>query len=230
MWEPSDEMPFPSPARSLSIQFGPDGDRVRLAVSGEFCLDDSQQLQHALRDALSRSTAGVDLELGSLAVADCSVLNVLLAARNHAVAAGKTITLGAASPAVQRLLMFTDTYAFFSGPSAERADDGLPQTEVVQLRRALRTRPDIDLARGILMATFGLSSDAAWEVLVMTSQNTNTKLHHLARDVVRAVRGRSLPDPVQRRLTTAVAMAQGAEGQPPSPPSGARKEAIREAV
>ncbi|MEU6577896.1 ANTAR domain-containing protein [Streptomyces sp. NPDC046805] len=239
MLEPWDEVPFasggggdrrPRPTTtSLMAQAGLDGDRVTVAVSGEFCLDDSQQLQHTLRDALARSVEGVDLDLGTLAFTDCSALNVLLAVRGQAVAAGKTITITAVSPAVERLLTFTDTYALFSAKSedldppagksepespGEGTDDGLLQTEVVQLRRALRTRPDIDLARGILMATFGLNPDAAWEVLVTTSQNTNTKLHHLARDVVTTVQGMALPDPVQRQLTTAVAVARRTDGQP----------------
>ncbi|GAA3207417.1 hypothetical protein GCM10020256_03040 [Streptomyces thermocoprophilus] len=62
------------------------------------------------------------------------------------------------------------------------------RVELVQLRRAMQTRPTIDLARGILMASFGLTADDAWTVLVATSQNTNTKLHHLARDLITAVR------------------------------------------
>ena len=250
MLEPSDEAPFTSegdgdrppwpPATSLMTQAGLDGDRVTVAVSGEFRLDDSQHLRHALRDALARSAEGVDLDLAELTLADCSALNVLLAVRGQAVAAGKTVTIAAVSPAVERFLTFTDTYALFSAtsdgsdpttgisePQSEGADDGLLQTEVVQLRRALRTRPDIDLARGILMATFGLSSDAAWEVLVTTSQNTNTKLHHLARDVVTTVQGSSLPDPVQRRLTAAVAVARRADGRPEG---GTRTETTGEAV
>ena len=77
------------------------------------------------------------------------------------------------------------------------------------------------------MATFGLSSDAAWEVLVTTSQNTNTKLHHLARDVVTTVHGSSLPDPVQRRLIAAVAVAHRADGRPEG---GTCTETTREAV
>ncbi|MFF7733277.1 ANTAR domain-containing protein [Streptomyces sp. NPDC007984] len=79
------------------------------------------------------------------------------------------------------------------------------RAEVTQLRRAMQTRPTIDLARGILMASFGLSPEAAWSVLVRTSQNTNTKLHNLAQDLVGTVRGRTLPERVQQQLAAAVA-------------------------
>ncbi|MFF4111927.1 ANTAR domain-containing protein [Streptomyces sp. NPDC001714] len=225
-----DDGPLPSTAGSLSVRVGADDDRVAVAVSGEFCLDNSQYLRHALHEALARSAAGVDLDLGGLGFTDCSALNVLLAVRGQALGAGKTVVITAASPAVQRLLSFTDTRTLFSAPassdqaasdqacsdqaSSAPADDGLLQTEVVQLRRALRTRPDIDLARGILMASFGLSPDEAWDVLVMASQNTNTKLHRLAQDVVTTVRGVPLPDQVQRQLTAAVADARGSGDRP----------------
>ncbi|MEU0969361.1 ANTAR domain-containing protein [Streptomyces sp. NPDC005917] len=208
----------PSSVDALRVWTGPDGDRVTVTVTGEFCFDDSEDLRRALREALARSDEGVDLDLGGLAFADCAALNILLALRGQAVAAGKSIVVTAASPAVERLLSFTDTYALFS-PARDHTspyeddDERLLQTEVVQLRRALRTRPDIDLARGILMASFGLDADEAWEVLVSASQNTNTKLHRLAQDVVTAVRGAPLPDSVRKQLTAAVARTRPA-GRP----------------
>ncbi|MFC8665985.1 ANTAR domain-containing protein [Streptomyces sp. NPDC057199] len=91
-------------------------------------------------------------------------------------------------------------------------EDALPddaerdlRAEVVQLKRAMQTRPVIDLARGVLMASFGLSPENAWNVLVAVSQNTNTKLHHLAEDMVGAVQGDPLPEPLQQQLAAAVA-------------------------
>ncbi|KPI30619.1 ANTAR domain protein with unknown sensor [Actinobacteria bacterium OV320] len=77
--------------------------------------------------------------------------------------------------------------------------------EVVQLRRAMQTRPVIDLARGILMASFGLGVEESWRVLVLASQNTNTKLYHLARDLVAAVLGEPPADAVQEQVAAAVA-------------------------
>jgi anti-anti-sigma factor len=79
------------------------------------------------------------------------------------------------------------------------------RVEVVQLKRAMRTRPVIDLARGVLMATFGLSPEDAWSVLVTVSQNANVKLHHLAEDMVATVRGEPLPESLRRHLSAAVA-------------------------
>ena len=250
MLEPSDEVTClsgdsgacrPRPTTpTLLTRVGPAGDRVTVAVSGAVRLDASRRLPHALHDALARCAQGVDLELGGLAFADGSALNALLAMRARAIAAGKTITVTTVSPAVERLLTFTDTYGLFSasadgpggppegaGPHGEGTDAGLLQAEVIQLRRAMRTRPDVDLARGILMATFGLSADAAWEVLVRVSQNTNTKLHRLATDLVATVQGEPLPESVRRHLTAAVATARGTGARQRE---GARTEATREAV
>ncbi|MCF3130656.1 ANTAR domain-containing protein [Streptomyces olivochromogenes] len=206
----------------LLIFAHPDGDRVVVSVTGQLGLDDGELLMRSLRDALDNSATGVDLDLSGVDFWDCSALNVLLTARQRALARGKTIVLVAASPVAERLLALTDTYALFTpatpmeasdasatchqqheSPSEDARDD--LRAEVVQLRRALQTRPDIDLARGILMASFGLDPEEAWSVLVTASQNTNTKLHHLARDVVAAVKGAPLPDPVQKNLTAAVA-------------------------
>ncbi|KPI00422.1 ANTAR domain protein with unknown sensor [Actinobacteria bacterium OK074] len=78
------------------------------------------------------------------------------------------------------------------------------RTEVVQLKQAMRTRPVIDLARGILMASFGLNPEDAWTVLVNVSQHTNTKLHHLAEELVAAVNGEPLPEPLRQQLSRAV--------------------------
>ncbi|MFF0223851.1 ANTAR domain-containing protein [Streptomyces sp. NPDC004629] len=107
--------------------------------------------------------------------------------------------------------------------------DGL-RSEVVQLRRALQTRPEIDMARGILMASFGLSADEAWDVLVMASQGTNTKLHRLASNVVTAVTGGTLPQPVRQQLTAAVARRRAADARSArgsAPPRAPRRAGSR---
>ncbi|MFK0106090.1 ANTAR domain-containing protein [Streptomyces sp. NPDC091217] len=203
-------------ANVLLVRAGPDDARVSVTLSGEFCLDDSQNLRHFLTHALTRSAEGIDLDLGGTTFADCSALNVLLAVRRQAVQDGKAVTVTTASPVVERLLTVTDTYGLFL-PAHD--DDGLLQVELVQLRRAMRTRPDIDLARGILMASFGLNPDEAWDALVTASQNSNTKLHRLARDVVATVvQGTSLPGRVQRQLTMAVARVRNTEAEPPGRP------------
>ncbi|MEU7203021.1 ANTAR domain-containing protein [Streptomyces sp. NPDC045470] len=106
------------------------------------------------------------------------------------------------------------TFSAIDAPAPhDDASRNLP-TEVAQLRRAMQTRPAIDLARGILMATFTLSPEAAWSVLVSASQNTNIKLHRLAQDLVDSVQGAALPEAVQGQLGAAVAKARAAPTVP----------------
>ncbi len=56
--------------------------------------------------------------------------------------------------------------------------------ELEQLRKAMKTRPIIDKAMGVLMAAYSLASDDAWKTLVNVSQKTNTKLHTVAEEIV----------------------------------------------
>lgn len=215
------------PACSLATAVRPDGDRVVVKVDGELDLDTSERFRSVLREALNRSVGGVDLDLEGVTFCDCSALNILLTLRHRALEQAKTIAVHPTSEAVDRLLTLTGTQALFAGPGpdsrdtpaqhdqdthmSEGADHDL-RIEVAQLRRAMQTRPTIDLARGILMASFSLSSEEAWTVLVAASQNTNTKLHSLAGDLVTAVKGDALPDAVQEQLSSAVARVNSSPG------------------
>ncbi|MFD5156890.1 ANTAR domain-containing protein [Streptomyces hawaiiensis] len=198
----------------------PDGDRLTVTVWGELDLG-SRRLLPELYDMLTLSGGGIDLCLDAVGFCDCSGLNTLLDLRSRAVDQGKTVTVRSCGVAVERLLDLTGTRELFADTSRPESaappasPDPDPQdkigqdlrAEVAQLRRAMQTRPTIDLARGILMASFGLSPEAAWSVLVRTSQNTNTKLHDLAHDLVGSVHGSTLPEQVQRQLAAAVAGA-----------------------
>lgn len=230
---------------SSSIVTRGDGDHVVVRIVGELCFDDAELLEHTLRAALDRPVSCLDLDLGDLRFWDCSALNVLLTLRRQALAAGQTIAVTAASPVAERLLTLTDTRGLFApareGGHAATDEDGAfgeygedahggagdsLRSEVVQLRRALQTRPEIDMARGILMASFGLNADEAWDVLVMASQGTNTKLHRLASNVVTAVTGDTLPQPVRQQLTAAVARRRAAgarSAHAPAPPRAPRR-------
>ncbi|WP_406460374.1 ANTAR domain-containing protein [Streptomyces sp. NBC_01622] len=200
-----------------------------MTVSGEIDIDTEQIMQQALRLALARSPAGVDLDLTGVGFCDCSGLNVLLRVRRLALADGKTLGVRALSPWVERLFALTHTSSLFASTRAPvngfahdwhehsaAAHDLMEgngvsdeaeelRVEVVQLKRAMLTRPVIDLARGVLMASFGLSPEEAWSVLVDVSQHTNTKLHQLAEDLVGSVNGPPLPDHLHQRITTAIA-------------------------
>jgi len=76
--------------------------------------------------------------------------------------------------------------------------------EIAQLRRALQTRPAIDMARGILMASFQLTGRQSWQVLVAVSQHSNIKLHLIADALLRAIDGQVLPESLAGHLARAV--------------------------
>ncbi len=245
----SDSVPTAVPPCMATMDVAPDGDRMTVTLWGELDLG-SRRLLPDLYDILTLSGSGIDLRLDAIGFCDCSGLNMLLDLRMRALDQGKTVALRSSGLAVERLLGLTGTGELFTGsgpvsgettPPAARvaspreetvppaAPDTAPRegadqdlrTEVAQLRRAMQTRPTIDLARGILMASFGLSPEAAWSVLVRTSQNTNTKLHHLARDLVSTVHGTTLPEEVQQQLAAAVESAGTLSEAAARPVSGA---------
>ncbi|MET7696458.1 ANTAR domain-containing protein [Streptomyces sp. NPDC005485] len=98
------------------------------------------------------------------------------------------------------------------GRSAPRADeDGLAPGEAVkllrekeQLEHAMESRPVIDMARGVLMASFACQPEEAWETLVTVSQHTNIKLREVAETVTAAATGTPMPAELQEQLAAAV--------------------------
>ncbi|MEV7192102.1 ANTAR domain-containing protein [Streptomyces sp. NPDC093510] len=207
----------------------PAGTRRSLALRGELDLDTGQWLRNDLYRALGQVSDGLDLDLSEVDFCDCSGLNLLLGLRQHAVKQGKTVVIRSSSPAVERLLDLTGTRALLT-PLDRQEDEDTPcavvheanppegteqdlHTVVAQLRRAMQTRPTIDLARGILMSTFNLSPEAAWDVLVIASQNTNTKLYVLAGDVVGTVQGAALPGAVRKQLEAAIVKVNAARAE-----------------
>ncbi|MEV5775099.1 anti-sigma factor antagonist [Streptomyces antimycoticus] len=76
--------------------------------------------------------------------------------------------------------------------------------ENTQLRRAMQTRPTIDMARGILMASFQLTSQESWQVLVTASQHSNIKVRLIADALMQTFNGQALPEPLADHLAAAV--------------------------
>ncbi|WP_234021134.1 anti-sigma factor antagonist [Streptomyces sp. 142MFCol3.1] len=215
----------------LDVTTYAEGGRTVVAAHGEIDVDTEDTLRLGLREALDRSITGLDLDLSAVDFCDCSGLRVLTQLRQQALEHGKTLVLQAASPAVERLLTMTGTRCLFTTADSEdsRRDGGSAlgapesrrpassngsqrattdlRTEVEQLRRAMVTRPVIDLARGVLMASFHLSPEDAWGVLVSVSQRTNTKLYRVAEGVLGSVDGHPLCEHMRQQLAAAVAAA-----------------------
>ncbi|MEU6356178.1 anti-sigma factor antagonist [Streptomyces sp. NPDC047072] len=200
-------------------------DRLVVTVSGELDLESDELLQRTLSDALADTDGGLELDLAGVDFCDCSALNVLLEVHHRARADAKHLVLRATSPAVRRLLDLTGTLPLFTAgldgtpgpgeeppsPSAAAGDASGDELAVenAQLHRALETRASIDLARGILMASYRLTAQQSWQVLVTASQHSNTKLHLLADAVLQTTDGRALAKPLADHLATAVRVHTG---------------------
>ena len=63
--------------------------------------------------------------------------------------------------------------------------------QVDHLRRAVASRDDIGQAKGILMERFSLTPDQAFDMILRTSQDTNVKVHDVARFLIGQVSARS---------------------------------------
>ncbi|MFF3276557.1 ANTAR domain-containing protein [Streptomyces chrestomyceticus] len=203
-----------------AIEVSADGEHTDVTVRGELDMNTGPQIEPGLYAALGASAHGLDLYLGAVRFCDCAGLGTLLRLRSRALAQHKTVTVRATSSAVERTLELTGTAELFHGPApSQDTGTGLRtdlHVEVAQLRRALQTRPAIDVARGLLMAAFDLSPEAAWKVLVATSQNTNTKLHRLAQDLIDSHQGTALPDTTQQHLKAAVTSISTSEPAEPA--------------
>lgn len=209
----------------LEAAMYPCDDRVIVVASGEIDIDTASQLNSVLTAALDTSRSGIDLDLSRVTFCDCCGLNALLRVRHRALDQDKTLIVRAAGAPLIRLLTFTHTLDLLTAASGltfgtetpspvqyerESESSGRSQSsqsspsETDQLREALHTRPVIDLARGVLMASYQLTPDQAWHVLVDVSQRTNTKLHHLAQSLLDTVHGPPPPAPVQKALRHSV--------------------------
>ncbi|SPM35606.1 histidine kinase [Mycobacterium rhizamassiliense] len=58
------------------------------------------------------------------------------------------------------------------------------QDEIEQLRRAIETRDTIGQAKGMLMERFNIDAAGAFQLLARLSQDTNTRLEEIARQLV----------------------------------------------
>ncbi|MFR0357179.1 anti-sigma factor antagonist [Streptomyces sediminimaris] len=181
------------------------GDRLVVRVSGELDLDSDQLLEKALSDALDRATGGLELDLAGVDFCDCSALNVLLEACHRARETRKSLVLSASSPAVSRLLALSGTLTLFAaGPAEPDPAEGDLAAENARMHRAVRRHVGIDLARGVLMASFRLSAEQSWRVLVSASRHSRSELHVIADALLGTARGEALPESLAGHVAAAV--------------------------
>ncbi|MFD5573635.1 ANTAR domain-containing protein [Streptomyces cadmiisoli] len=102
-----------------------------------------------------------------------------------------------------------------SDAAANAGEDGFLRDEAVellrekqQLEQAMESRPVIDMARGVLVASFACDPEDAWEILVTVSQHSNVKLRDVADAVTSAATGKPMPAGLQEQLASAVQARQ----------------------
>src|SRR4029079_2186675 len=83
---------------------------------------------------------------------------------------------------------FTDTM---------QSDISAPVSKVAE------ARAEIDQAKGLLMAAYGISADRAFDILVWRSQETNVKVRKLAHRFIDAMAG-GLPAETRRQVDRAL--------------------------
>ncbi|GGW81421.1 ANTAR domain-containing protein [Streptomyces lomondensis] len=177
-----------------------DADRAELTPRGELVHGCAEILARTLADLPSTLTR-VDLDMGDVHFMDTAGLQFLDVLGDYGRQRSLTVTATNWNGQPRRILELAglDTSDPLAGPDTTGQDRVPPpapassvvameraerlhvlQEEVEQLRQAIVSRPVIDQARGILMATHGCTSDEAWHILREASQLSNTKLREVA--------------------------------------------------
>ncbi|GAA3497944.1 hypothetical protein GCM10019016_050470 [Streptomyces prasinosporus] len=202
-----------------------DADRALLTARGELVHGCAATLAGKLA-RLPAGTARVDLDMSGVHFMDTAGLEFLEVLRAHGRRRSIPVTATRWNGQPRRILELAglDTTDPLRSPVPENAPARAAsavaleraerlrvlQAEVEQLRRAIASRPVIDQARGVLMATYGCTSDEAWHILREASQLSNTKLRTVAAALTAcaAAEGTPLPPEVRTALARAVARRQ----------------------
>jgi ANTAR domain/PAS fold len=87
-------------------------------------------------------------------------------------------------------------------------------------------RAEIEQAKGVLMAIYDISAERAFDILVWRSQETNTKLRKLVRQIIRDfTEGLNVPSRVRERADHLLLTAHERVSSPQEPPADPRSDA-----
>lgn len=187
-----------------------DADRALLTPRGELVRGGARILAAKLTE-LPAGTARVDADMSGVSFMDTAGLEFLEVLREHGRRRSVPVTATRWTGQPRRVLELagldpTDPLLRPALGQEERLH--LLQEEVEQLRQALASRPVIDQARGILMATYGCTSDEAWHILREASQLSNTKLRTVAESVTASAAAEATPPPREVRTALSRALAR----------------------
>ncbi|MFG2512879.1 ANTAR domain-containing response regulator [Streptomyces sp. NPDC048584] len=186
-----------------------DAGRALLTPRGELVRGCAQVLAAKLAE-LPTDTARVDVDMSGVYFMDTGGLEFLEVLRDHGRRRSVPVTATRWNGQPRRVLELagldtTDPLRPAQEPEARLL---LLQEEVEQLRRAIASRPVIDQARGILMATYGCTSDEAWHILREASQLSNTKLRSVAESLTASAAAEATPPPEDVRAALSRALAR----------------------
>ncbi|MGW0334753.1 ANTAR domain-containing protein [Streptomyces sp. NPDC003011] len=208
--------------KALVIESDVDAGRAVLAPRGELVRGCADLLAEKLAE-LPSDVRRVELDMTEVVFMDTAGLQFLETLADHGHRHGVTVATLNWNGQPHRILELAgldttdplhtapDPQPCPSASSAvarERAEQlRVLQEEVEQLRHAIASRPVIDQARGILMATQGCTSDEAWAILRQASQLSNTKLRTVAAAVTASIGSDGPPPPEEVRTALRTAMA-----------------------
>ncbi|MFJ1971125.1 ANTAR domain-containing protein [Streptomyces sp. NPDC087903] len=202
-----------------------DRERLMLAPRGELVLGSADILEKTLAK-LPEGVPRLDLDMSGVVFMDTGGLAFLEVLHGYRDRHGTTVSAIRWNSQPRRILRLAglDTTDPLGG-GADRTVLLLPQRsaasavcpenaehldvlreELEQLRHALTSRPVIDQARGILMATHAIPSDRAWQILREASQLSNIKLRTIAETVTASTQddGPLPPEKIRTALRTAI--------------------------
>ncbi|MFF8954099.1 STAS domain-containing protein [Streptomyces sp. NPDC014940] len=114
------------PSGQASVPAASNNTPIPVTVDGELDFDAGDQVRDRLDEALAASARGVELDLSGLGFCDCAGLSVLLELRHRALGQGKTVTIRASNPAVDRLLDLVGARELFSAQHSGGAEPCRP--------------------------------------------------------------------------------------------------------
>lgn len=119
------EEPEPWQPQPFDLESTDAGDRqCQLIVRGDVDIDTAPRLGKAVEDALRRGRHHVAVDVSRVSFMDSTALTALLTGREHAVAAGGSLRVTRASPAVLRLLEMTNLTDLLVGGNEGPTSEG----------------------------------------------------------------------------------------------------------
>ncbi|MDT0402878.1 ANTAR domain-containing protein [Streptomyces edwardsiae] len=186
-----------------------DAGRALLTPRGELVRGCARVLAAKLAE-LPAGTARVDVDMSGVYFMDTGGLEFLEVLRDHRRRRSVPVTATRWNGQPRRVLELAGLDTTDPLRPAQEQEERLLllQEEVEQLRQAIASRPVIDQARGILMATYGCTSDEAWHILREASQLSNTRLRTVAESLTASAAAQATPPPEDVRAALSRALAR----------------------